>query len=278
MNPVIEYFSSLEAKPLHRLAFLTLPILILWFVENGFPLVRMHYKKSKAYHAAINFGLTLCHLVVHAALATWLVLVSDWCQANQFGLIHWFAMPVWAIVLTAVLGLDFFGGWLVHILEHKVPLLWRIHVVHHADNNVDVTTGLRHHPFEAINRWIFFTAGAFLLGLPVYAIMISQTLNSMFTMFTHANIALPQWLDKAISYIFISPNMHKVHHHWKQPYTDSNYGTTFSIWDRLLGTYTFLEPENLRYGLDRYYNNSDDEKLGELIKSPFTIDRNNLQQ
>jgi sterol desaturase/sphingolipid hydroxylase (fatty acid hydroxylase superfamily) len=214
---------------------------------------------------------------VHAALAAWLVLVSQWCQGNQFGLIHWFGMPVWAIILTAVLGLDFFGGWVVHILEHKVPLLWRIHVVHHADNNVDVTTGLRHHPFEAINRWIFFTAGAFLLGLPVYAIMISQTLNSMFTMFTHANIALPQWLDKAISYVFISPNMHKVHHHWKQPYTDSNYGTTFSIWDRLLGTYTFLEPNKLRYGLDRYYNNTDDEKLGELIKSPFTIDSNNLQ-
>jgi sterol desaturase/sphingolipid hydroxylase (fatty acid hydroxylase superfamily) len=99
--------------------------------------------------------------------------------------------------------------------------------------------------------------------------MIAQTFMSIFTTFTHANIRLPAWLDKAISYVLVSPNMHKVHHHWKQPYTDTNYGTAFSIWDRIFGTYSNLEPEKIQYGLDYYYDNAQDENFVELMKSPF---------
>jgi sterol desaturase/sphingolipid hydroxylase (fatty acid hydroxylase superfamily) len=165
--------------------------------------------------------------------------------------------------------MDFFGGWLVHWVEHNSPLFWRIHIVHHADNNVDVSSGLRHHPLEALNRWIFFTAGVFIMGLPIYAVMIAQTFMSIFTMFTHANISLPRWLDKGMSYVLVSPNMHKVHHHWKQPYTDSNYGTALSIWDRMLGTYRELDPSQIKYGLDHYYDNNRDEEISTLLKSPF---------
>jgi sterol desaturase/sphingolipid hydroxylase (fatty acid hydroxylase superfamily) len=229
----------------------------------------MRYKKTKVPHALINFAFTLCHLIIHGLLAVFLVKVSDWCQANQFGLVHWLNLPVWGIVLAGLLSMDFFGGWLVHWVEHNSPLFWRIHIVHHADNNVDVSTGLRHHPLEALNRWVFFTAGVFLMGLPIYAVMIGQTFMSIFTMFTHANIRLPKGLDKALTYVFISPNMHKVHHHWKQPYTDSNYGTALSIWDRLFGTYRELDPAEIRYGLDRYYDNARDEEFGTLLKSPF---------
>jgi sterol desaturase/sphingolipid hydroxylase (fatty acid hydroxylase superfamily) len=85
--------------------------------------------------------------------------------------------------------------------------------------------------------------------------MIYQTLLVLSTAFTHANINLPKWLDRGLSFIFVSPNMHKVHHHWKQPYTDSNYGAVFSIWDRLLGTFKKLETKDIRYGLDRHYPN-----------------------
>jgi sterol desaturase/sphingolipid hydroxylase (fatty acid hydroxylase superfamily) len=99
--------------------------------------------------------------------------------------------------------------------------------------------------------------------------MIGQTFMSMFTMLTHANIKLPARLDKAMSYLFISPNMHKVHHHWKQPFTDSNFGTALSIWDRLLGTYRELDPAEIKYGLDRYYDTRRDEAFGPLMQSPF---------
>jgi sterol desaturase/sphingolipid hydroxylase (fatty acid hydroxylase superfamily) len=269
MHPVIEFFNSLESKPLVRMAFLAGPILILWFLENGFPLMPMHYRKSKGSHAIVNFTFTLMHLLVHAALAVGLVAVSDWCQANQFGVVQWLGLSTAGICIAGILSMDFFGGWLVHWIEHKSPLFWRIHIVHHADTNVDVTSGLRHHPLEALNRWIFFTLGVFIMGLPVYAVLMGQTFMSMFTMFTHANIRLPEKLDKALSWIFVSPNMHKVHHHWKQPFTDSNYGTALSIWDRMLGTFKYLPPQEIKYGLDRYYDNARDEELGTLMKSPF---------
>ena len=92
---------------------------------------------------------------------------------------------------------------------------------------------------------------------------------SIDNLITHANISLPKWLDVAASYIFVSPNMHKVHHHWKQPFTDSNYGAVLSIWDRLLGTYKKLDRSQLRYGLDRYYPNEKDEDFVMLMKKPF---------
>lgn len=252
-----------------RLGLITLPILILWFLENGFPLITMRYKKTKGHHAIINFGFTLMHLIVHASLAVLLVSLSDWCQRHQFGVVHWLGLPVWGVLVAGILSMDFFGGWLVHWVEHKVPLFWRIHIVHHADNNVDVTTGLRHHPFEALNRWLFFMLGVFIMGLPIYAVLLGQTFMSMFTMFTHANIRLPEKVDRVLSWVLVSPNMHKVHHHWKQPFTDSNYGTALSIWDRMLGTFRHLPPKDIVYGLDRYYDNKADEEIATLMKSPF---------
>ena len=104
----------------------------------------------------------------------------------------------------------------------------------------------------------------------MYAVMIFQTAAVLVTAFTHANISLPKWADKAISFLFVSPNMHKVHHHWQQPFTDSNYGLIFSIWDKAFGTYTKLDPSKIRYGLDRYYPNEEDENFMRLMKAPFT--------
>jgi len=162
-----------------------------------------------------------------------------------------------------------FSSWLVHWVMHKVKILWGFHLVHHTDNNVDVTTGLRHHPGDSILRGLFFMLLIFVSGAPMYSVMVYQTLLVLATAFTHANISLPKKLDTALSYIFVSPNMHKVHHHWKQPYTDSNYGGVLAIWDRLFGTYKKLDPKEIRYGLDRYYPNDKDEDLFALLKKPF---------
>jgi sterol desaturase/sphingolipid hydroxylase (fatty acid hydroxylase superfamily) len=269
MNEVLDYFNNLEHKPIHRLAFLAGSIFILWIIEGAIPLVSLTYKKNKQKHAAVNFTFTLFHLIIHAALAVLVVKACDWCMQHQFGIVHWLNFPVWGIVVFGILSMDFFGGWLVHIVEHKVPLFWRIHLLHHTDNNVDVTTGLRHHPLEAFLRWVFFFGGIIITGLPIYAVMIAQTIMSVFTMFTHANIRLPSKVDEILSLVFVSPNMHKVHHHYKQPFTDSNYGTAFSIWDRLFGTFREMNPADIHYGLDRYFDNERDEEFSALIKSPF---------
>ncbi|HET9825650.1 MAG TPA: sterol desaturase family protein [Chitinophagaceae bacterium] len=268
-NSIIQYFSTLEDRPAERMAFLVGGLLIFWVIEGAIPLLPMAYKKTKARHAAVNFGFTVIHLVIHTFLAILIIRLSDWCKAEQFGFVYWLNANVLVTVVISFLALDFFGGWLAHISEHKVYLLWKFHVVHHADNNVDVTTGLRHHPIESVLRGLFFFAGIFVSGAPMYAVMIFQTLLILSAAFTHANINLPRWLDVSLSYIFVSPNMHKVHHHWKQPFTDSNYGAILSVWDRLLGTYMDLDAKHIRYGLDRYYPNEKDEDFATLMKKPF---------
>jgi len=269
MDSIIQFFNGLENRPGQRLAFLVGGMLVLWIIEGAIPLITMRYKKTKLRHAAVNMAFTVMHLIIHTFLAILIVKIADWTKLNQFGLTHWFGANVLATIVISCLVLDFFGGWFVHIVEHKVPLFWRMHIIHHADNNVDVTTGLRHHPLESVFRGIFFMMGIFIGGIPMYGVMIYQTLVILFTAFTHANISLPAGLDRALSYVLVSPNMHKVHHHWKQPYTDSNYGAVFSIWDRLLGTFQKLDPKDIRYGLDRYYDNAKDEDFGALMKRPF---------
>lgn len=269
LEAIVAYFSDLEQKPLHRLALLVGGLLFFWVLEGAIPLIKLNYRKNKVQHAGVNFLFTLIHLVIHTFLALIIIYISDWCRHNEFGLVYWIGANVLATIVVSFLVLDFFGGWLVHWVEHNVAWMWQFHIVHHSDTNVDVTTGLRHHPGESIIRGIFFFAGIFVSGAPMYAVMIFQTILVLATAFTHANISLPKSIDKALSYILISPNMHKVHHHWKRPFTDTNYGAIVSIWDRILGTYSFLPPGELRYGIDAGYDETKDENVGSLMKRPF---------
>jgi sterol desaturase/sphingolipid hydroxylase (fatty acid hydroxylase superfamily) len=267
-DTIIDYFSTLEQRPLERMAILVGGLLIFWIIEGAIPLLPMRYKKNKLKHAAVNFGFTVIHLIIHTFLAILIVKLSFWCEESGFGLVYWFNANILLTIIIGVLALDF-SSWLVHLVMHKTPMLWRFHLIHHSDNNVDVTTGLRHHPGDSLLRGIFFLLLIFVSGAPMYSVMIYQTLVVMSTAFTHANINLPKKLDKALSFVLVSPNMHKVHHHWKQPYTDSNYGAVFSIWDRLLGTFMKLDTKDIRYGLDRYYPNEKDEDFISLMKKPF---------
>lgn len=265
---IIQYFSTLDQRPLERMAILVGGLLIFWIIEGAIPLLPMQYKKNKVRHASVNFGFTVIHLIIHTFLAILIIKLSDWCAQAGFGLVYWFNANILFTILIGVLALDF-SSWLVHFVMHKNRMLWRFHLVHHSDNSVDVTTGLRHHPGDSLLRGIFFLLLIFVSGAPMYSVMIYQTLVVLATAFTHANISLPKKLDHALSYILISPNMHKVHHHWKQPYTDSNYGAVFSIWDRLLGTFRKLDISQIRYGLDRHYPNEKDEDFIGLLKKPF---------
>lgn len=266
---LLEHFNTLESRPIERLAFIVGSLLILWMIEGAIPLLPLKYKKNKVRHAWINIFFTIIHIIIHTGFGILIVYLSDWAAQEKFGIVYWINASVVGAIIISALVLDFFGGWLSHLIEHKVPLFWRMHIIHHSDNNVDVTSGLRHHPLESVWRGLFFLIAIVISGAPIYGVMIYQTLLTVFTGVTHANISLPRWLDKGMSYILVSPNMHKVHHHWKQPYTDSNYGGVFSIWDRIFGTFKTLEPKEIRYGLDRYYSNEKDEDLMALLKKPF---------
>lgn len=265
---IINYFSTLEQHPIQRMAILVGGLLLFWIIEGAIPLLPLKYKKTKLRHAAVNFGFTVIHLIIHTFLAILIVMLSDWCRTQNFGMVYWFNANIVGAIVIGVLALDF-SSWLVHLVMHKVPVLWRFHLIHHSDNNVDVTTGLRHHPGDSLLRGIFFLLLIFVSGTPMYSVMIYQTLVVLATAFTHANISLPRRLDKTLSYVLVSPNMHKVHHHWVQPYTDSNYGAVFSIWDRLFKTFTTLDPKKIKYGLDKYYPNEKDEDFIALMKRPF---------
>jgi sterol desaturase/sphingolipid hydroxylase (fatty acid hydroxylase superfamily) len=267
-NDIINYFDTLEKHPVQRMVLLVGGLLLFWIIEGAIPLIPMRYKKTKLRHAGVNFIFTVIHLIIHTFLAIIIVLLSDWCKREGFGMVYWFNANVLMSVVIGVLALDF-SSWLVHYVMHKNRFLWRFHLIHHSDNNVDVTTGLRHHPGDSLLRGVFFILLIFVSGAPMYSVMIYQTLVVISTAFTHANISLNPKLDKFLSYLIISPNMHKVHHHWKQPYTDSNYGAVFSFWDRILGTFMKLEPKEIHYGLDRYYPNEKDEDFVSLMKKPF---------
>lgn len=268
LDRIVSYFQTLEQRPFERMAFLVGGLLLFWIIEGAIPLAALTYKKTKLRHASVNFVFTVLHLAIHTVLAILIIKLCDWCAASRFGIVYWLHAGIFWTIVIGVLALDF-SSWLVHIVMHKIRFLWRFHLIHHTDTNVDVTTGLRHHPGDSLLRGFSFLLLIFISGAPVYAVMIYQTLVVVSTAFTHANINLPVKFDKALSFILISPNMHKVHHHWKQPYTDSNYGAVFSIWDRVLGTFMKLDTKDIRYGIDHYYLPEKDEDLLGLLKKPF---------
>ncbi len=266
MEIVRSYFESMPS--LHRSMLLVGGITFFWLLEGGIPLFTWKHNKWK--HALPNLFFTGTTVIINFALAFLLLKTSFWVADNNFGLINWLpAMPLWAYILLGVLFLDFFGAYLAHLVEHKVKPLWMVHLVHHSDHKVDTTTANRHHPIESVIRFTFTLIGVFIVGTPFYIIMIYQSLSLVFTQFNHANIRMPKKLDKALSYIICSPDMHKVHHHNLLPYTDSNYGNIFSIWDRLLGTYMELDRDKIVYGVDTFPDEAKNSNLKELLKQPF---------
>jgi len=267
-NSIIEHFQTLEDRPVERSAILAGLLLVFWIIEGVIPLMPGRYKKTRIRHAGLNLIFWSFFLLIHFVLAIFIVMLSDWCRDNHFGLVYWLNAGVALTLIISLLAQDL-GNYIAHFILHKVRFLWPMHIIHHSDNNVDVTTGFRHHPLDSFSRGVFFVLMIGVSGAPMYAVMIYQTLAAFFTLFTHSNISLPPKLDRAISYFFVSPNMHKVHHHRVQPYTDSNYGDVFALWDRLFGTYRKLDPKDIDYGLDRYYPNEKDEDFVALIKKPF---------
>ena len=224
MEEMITYFETIPS--LHRSIILIGGITFFWLLEGILPLVNVKYKKWK--HALPNLFFTATTILVNLPLAFILLRTSDWTVENNFGIINWLPeMPSWAYVILGLLLLDFFGAYLAHFTEHKVKPLWMIHLVHHTDHNVDTTTANRHHPLESMIRYSFTLAGVLLVGAPMGLVMLYQSLSLVLSQFNHANIKLPRKFDKALSYVIVSPDMHKVHHHYKLPYTDSNYGNIF---------------------------------------------------
>lgn len=270
MNDLISYFTTIPSS--HRSLILVGGITLFWLIENAFPLFNFNYKK--AHHAGINLFLTMTTIVVNFCLAFILVKAADWTTINNFGILQELPqMPMWLYTLIGLLLLDLIGAYLVHLVEHKTKFLWRFHLIHHTDTWIDTTTANRHHPGESVIRFIFTTFGVLIVGSPMWMVFLYQTLSVIATQFNHANIALPKKVDVFLSYFIVSPDMHKVHHHYVLPYTDSNYGNIFSIWDRIFGTFMTMPREEIRYGVDTHLKPEEHNELKNLLKIPFQKQR-----
>ena len=266
MEQLIHYFETIPS--LHRSGILVGGLTFFWILEGSLPLFKFGYNKWK--HALPNLFFTFTTILINFTLAFLLLKTADWVSVNEFGLLNWLSeMPLWLYVILGVLLMDFVGAYLPHFTEHKVPPLWMVHLVHHSDHKVDTTTANRHHPLESIIRYVFTLAGVFIIGAPIGIVMLYQSLSLVATQFSHANIKLPKKVDYLLSFVLISPDMHKIHHHHQLPYTDANYGNIFSIWDRLLGTYIYMEREQIVYGVDTFPNEAENNRLIALLKQPF---------
>lgn len=266
MNEIIQYFSTIPSS--HRALILSGGIALFWLIESAFPFFKFQYNKWQ--HAGINIFFTLTTIVINFALAFILFQTANYVSTNHFGILQWLPeMNPWLYAVVGLLLLDFIGAYLAHYTEHKVKFLWRFHLIHHSDTYVDTTSGNRHHPGESVIRFVFTTLGVFLVGSPMWLVFLYQTLSVVATQFTHANICLPKKLDQVLSFVIVSPDMHKIHHHYKLPYTDSNYGNIFSIWDRIFGTFSYMNRENIIYGIDTHMNPKENNQLGNLLKIPF---------
>ena len=265
MESLVQYFETIPS--LHRSIILVGGITFFWLLEGLMPMRSLRYKKWR--HAWPNFFFTATSILVNFFLAFLLLQTADWTQANSFGLLQIVALPFWVSVVLCVLLLDFIGAYLAHLVEHKVKPLWMVHLVHHSDHHVDTTTANRHHPLESLVRFFFTLLAVFILGAPIGVVMLYQSLSVVLSQFNHANINLPTKFDQWLSYVLVTPHMHKVHHHHVLPYTDSNYGNIFSIWDRLLGTYKNLDAERIVYGVDVFPNDDKNSRVGSLLEQPF---------
>lgn len=241
-------------------------IAFFWLLEGYYSQFPLPYKKWK--HARVNFALLGFVMIINVVFGLATAGVFLWLQESHFGLLHLFQAPIWLKLLLSVMVLDLIAQYGVHYFLHKVRWMWRLHLVHHTDKNVDVTTGTRHHPLDFLLRELFALIAIVVMGMPVGFYFFYRILSILFTYWTHANINLPLKLDKGLTYFIVTPNMHKFHHHYQLPWTDSNYGNILAIWDRIFGTYVYEDPKKIVYGID-IADHTDDEKLMVQLRLPF---------
>jgi sterol desaturase/sphingolipid hydroxylase (fatty acid hydroxylase superfamily) len=221
-----------------------------------------------------NIGIVVLDTVlvrlVFPTTAVGLALVAE---ARGWGLSHALDLPAWVSVLLAVAALDF-AIYLQHVLFHAVPALWRLHRMHHADLDVDVTTGARFHPIEILLSMGLKLGVVAALGTPAVAVLAFEVLLNATSMFNHSNIRMPAWLDRMLRWVVVTPDMHRVHHSIVVRETNSNFGFNLPWWDRLFGTYR-AQPaaghDGMTIGIEQF-REATEQRLDHMLTQPFRND------
>ncbi|MFT6022459.1 MAG: sterol desaturase/sphingolipid hydroxylase (fatty acid hydroxylase superfamily) [Ascidiaceihabitans sp.] len=230
--------------------------------------------QSRQHRWFTNWGMTIANTLMLRALAIFLPFLAVGAaidaQNSGLGLFNILTLPLWVEVVLAILILDFII-WAQHLITHKVPILWRLHRVHHADVDMDVTTAIRFHPVEIALSMILKIGVVYLLGPAAIAVILFEIMLNGTAMFNHANIRLPLAVDRVVRRVLVTPDMHRVHHSVHRHEHDSNYGFALSIWDQMFGTY-IAQPAAGHDDMDVGLQWQDDRpsKLGWSLTLPFS--------
>jgi len=221
---------------------------------------------------ASNLGIVVLNSVlVRVVFPLAAVALAGLAQERGWGLLNQYQVPFVAAVLASVVALDL-AIYLQHVMFHAVPVLWRLHRVHHADPDYDVTTGVRFHPIEIVLSMLIKLAAVVVLGPPAVAVMIFEVLLNATAMFNHANVRLPAALDRVLRVLVVTPDMHRVHHSMEDHETNSNFGFNLSVWDRLFRTYK-AQPdaghEHMSIGIRNYRDPRLVSDLPGMLALPF---------
>jgi sterol desaturase/sphingolipid hydroxylase (fatty acid hydroxylase superfamily) len=227
-----------------RLAVFLGVFLLMALIELLWPKRKLIVSKKRRW--LTNLGISVAATALLRLMAMLVVPVAAiaaafYAEQHQIGLLNQVAWSLWVKVVVSLLVLDL-AIWAQHLASHKVPIFWRLHQVHHADRDVDVTTAVRFHPVEIALSMLWKIAVVVPLGAPPLAVFLFEVILNACAMFNHANIALATWLDGALRLLVVTPDMHRVHHSVRFREHDSNYGFNLSVWDRLFRTYT-AQPE-----------------------------------
>jgi sterol desaturase/sphingolipid hydroxylase (fatty acid hydroxylase superfamily) len=226
---------------------------------------------GRAWRWPNNLGVVVVDtLLVRVLFPTTAVGLALLAEAHGFGLFNTLALPAWFAVLASVVILDF-AIYLQHVLFHAVPALWRLHRMHHADLEFDVTTGLRFHPIEILLSMVIKLAAVAALGAPAVAVLVFEVLLNATSMFNHSNVRIPLGLDRILRWLVVTPDMHRVHHSILARETNSNFGFNLPWWDRLFGTYR-AQPaaghEAMTIGIEQF-RDSRELGLDRMLIQPF---------
>lgn len=258
-----------DSEPLVRLAIFLVVFATLALLEVLAP--RRLLERSRRKRWPSNLGLMVLYtagLRLVAPLGA--VGAALWASRNGWGALNALDAPSWLAVPLAVITLDLivYGQ---HVALHRVPWLWRLHRVHHADIGFDLTTGVRFHPLEIAGSAVLKAVAVIAMGAPALAVLLFEVLLSATALFTHANLKAPLGFDRALRVLVVTPDMHRVHHSAIRAETDSNFGFNLSIWDRLFHTYVRqprLGQEGVVFGLPAFREDRAD-RLDRLIVQPF---------
>lgn len=273
MHSVQTYF---EHQPdSHRIAVLVLSVFIFWNIENALAL-DLNYKKWR--HALTNSFFPLIDAPIQFILGILLAYATAWVSFHHWGMIYWLPLHGAASrFVVAFILLDFLE-YIYHVFMHKIRALWMLHLVHHSDRVVDTSTVLREHPFETAFRLSLLVLWVFITGAGFWMILARQFIQVISNVIAHANFRLPEKLDRVLGLVFITPNLHHVHHHYQQPYTDTNYGDVLSVWDHLFGTFSRLDASEVVFGVDTYMDTRENADFKSLLTIPFGAYRPPLVQ